>query len=152
MLAQNKQHTGNTMKITLLLAAAALAVSSLAASADTNRAFLGVNLAFGGANGNTPEALVGLVHASTSSSGSVTGVKAEFGMDMSKGFQPSTVKLSGLAGRDWGQGELGLGYNLQRGQVFGLGGINAQHLQLGGTWNPRSGFGGYAGLLTLGKL
>ncbi len=141
------------MRIALfpLAAAAALALAVPAAQArDTSRLFLGIGVNFG--QRMTPEALVGVSHAGTSASGKVTGFKAELGLDMQRGFQPSEARLSALYGHSATQLELGGGYNFEDRSAFGLGGLNGNHYALGGTFSPTSGLGGYAHLQTLGKL
>ncbi|TMV73877.1 hypothetical protein FGG78_29135 [Thioclava sp. BHET1] len=137
---------------TLAIALPFAIAAALPTQAATNRVFLGVGLSFGSTSGYSPEALVGLSHSQESERGKVTGFKATVGLDMNRGFTPAKAQLSGLWGHSNTQLEAGLGYNFENASAYGLAGANGPHYQLGGTYDFRSGFGGYGDVTTLTKL
>ena len=148
------------MKHTLCATLAAAAVSGLlgasasVADTSTTSAFLGMELTFGAAASGTvsPDIYVGIAHGSASPYGNVTGAKASVAWDFTTGITPSKVKLTGLAGHSYLQGELGAGYSIAKGTPFFVGGLNGNHYAVGAEYYPNAGLGGYAGLQTLGNF
>jgi hypothetical protein len=131
-----------------------LGANASVADTSTTSAFLGMELTFGQAGSGTvsPDLYVGVAHGTASSYGNVTGAKATVAWDFTTGITPSKVKLSGLAGRSYLQGELGAGYSIAKGTPFFVGGLNGNHYAIGAEYYPNSGIGAYAGLQTLGNF
>ncbi|OIQ68165.1 hypothetical protein GALL_502460 [mine drainage metagenome] len=146
----------HTLYATLSAAVFSGLVGASAAVADTSTtsAFLGMELTFGQSASGTvsPDIYVGIAHGNASPYGNVTGAKATVAWDFTTGLTPSKVKLSGLAGRTYLQGEVGAGYSIAKGTPFFVGGVNGNHYAVGAEYYPNSGIGGYAGVQTLGSF
>ncbi|MBQ0805512.1 MULTISPECIES: hypothetical protein [unclassified Sulfitobacter] len=124
---------------------------TMATGADKTTAFVGFNLVFGSA-GVQPEAVLGVAHGNTDSSGDLRGMKASLHFNLLNAFSPSKVKLTGIVGQTDKQVELGFGYSFVNSGVFAVGGVNSNHVVVGADVWLSGGLEGYIGLQSTGKF
>lgn len=132
------------------LAAAGAAPIPVGDDGKSTTAFVGLNWSFGATP--HPEVVLGVAHGNSDSSGDLTGAKAALFFDLRHGFVPSKVKLTGLYGKTYVQGEAGLGYNFDTGTGFGVGGFNGSYYTLGADFDLYGGIEGYLGAHSIGKF
>ena len=157
-----------TRKLALAVTVLTLATPAIAgdvpvlvtsAGSDTTKAFAGLNWAFG-AGTAAPETILGIVHGSPDAENNLNGSKLAFyfGPGASNGFGLKKVKLTGLWGDVYKQGEIGFGYNFGSGLAFAVAGVNAGNFSFGGDFSIAddfSGFGpvgGYVGIQSIGDF
>ena len=129
----------------------AVPLSTTTTGSNKTTAFVGINLVFGSA-GVKPEAVLGVAHGKTDSSGDLKGMKASAHFDLMNTFSFSKVKLTGIVGKPDNQVEFGVGYGFSNPGVFAVGGLNSNHVVVGADVWLTGGLEGYIGLQSTGKF
>lgn len=82
-----------------------------ATKTNTN-AYAGLNWTLG--SGWTPAVVLGLFHTRVKTDGETEGANLTFRLNLAGGIKPGPLKLSYLYGKEYAQGELGVGYDFTR--------------------------------------
>jgi len=125
-----------TMKRNALVTLCALALASSTVLAGTTtyslvgtgnsgtktntNAYAGLNWSLGGSW--TPAVVVGVFNTRVKANGDTEGANLAFHLNLAGGVKPGKLKLSYLNGKEYAQGEIGIGYDFVRGApLLGLG-------------------------------
>ena len=121
------------------------------ASGETTRSgILGVQFIFG--KQVEPELYAGVIAGQTYGSGNVAGAKVTVNWGFHDGVAPIKVKATGLVGSQDAQAEFGVGYDLKTGVIFGVAGVNGDHIAIGIDFSSKFGLEPYAGYHSFGKF
>ncbi len=95
-------------------------LSAVSTSRDVDNGYAGLKWTLGGSF--VPEVVVGFRHANVSSDGNTYGGDVSFSFQVWGGLQPGKIRLKYFNGADYLQGEVGGGYDFNKGFFAGISG------------------------------